>query len=64
MQTTYGTFTKEQDGHFSGQVLNIKSQRQDGKFSVTHAFGGGQMINKIYTAEQLAVAISKVEKTA
>ena len=59
MQTTYGNFTKEIDGHVSGHVLHIKSIRKDGKFTVTHAFGSGKKINKIYTKDQLQDQIAK-----
>ena len=61
MQTTYGNFTQENDGHLSGHVLHIKSIRKDGKFTVTHSFGSGKKINKIYTKEQLQDQIAKFE---
>ena len=61
MQTTYGNFTQENDGHLSGHVLYIKSIRKDGKFTVTHSFGSGKKINKIYTKEQLQDQIAKFE---
>jgi len=63
MTITYGNFTKEQDGHISGHVLAIKSIRKDGKFCVTHSFGSGRKINKIYTLEQLQEQISKFTGT-
>ena len=59
MQTTYGNFTQENDGHLSGHVLHIKSIRKDGKFTVTHSFGSGKKINKIYSHEQLQNEIAK-----
>ena len=59
MQTTYGNFTTENDGHLSGHVLHIKSIRKDGKFTVTHSFGSGKKINKIYTHDQLQNEIAK-----
>ena len=61
MQTTYGNFTTESDGHLSGHVLHIRSIRKDGKFTVTHSFGSGKKINKIYTKEQLQDQIAKFE---
>ena len=63
MTNTYGNFTKEQDGHLSGQTLTIKSIRKDGKFTVVHAYGSGKRINKIYTLEQLQYQISKFTGT-
>ena len=63
MTNTYGNFTKEQDGHVSGHVLTIKSIRKDGKFTVTHSFGSGKQINKIYTYDQLQDQISKFTGT-
>jgi hypothetical protein len=59
MQTTYGDFTTEKDGRLSGHVLHIKSIRKDGKFCVTHSFGSGKKINKIYTHDQLQNEIAK-----
>ena len=56
----YGNFTQENDGHLSGHVLHIRSIRKDGKFTVTHSFGSGKKINKIYTKEQLQDQIAKV----
>ena len=55
----YGNFTQENDGHLSGHVLHIRSIRKDGKFTVTHSFGSGKKINKIYTREQLQDQIAK-----
>jgi hypothetical protein len=57
---TYGEFNQEKDGRLSGQVLTINNIRNDGKFSVTHAFGSGKRINKIYTQEQLTEQINKL----
>ncbi len=59
MEKTYGNFTQENDGRLSGHVLHIKSIRKDGKFCVTHAFGSGKRINKIYSHEQLQDQIAK-----
>jgi hypothetical protein len=62
MQTfnkTYGEFNHESDGRLSGHVLTINDIRRDGKFSVTHSFGSGKRVNKIYTKEQLTEQINK-----
>lgn len=60
----HGTFTKEADGRLSGHKIYIVDRRADGRIKVTHAFGSGKRINKIYTPEQLAVEIAKVTKQA
>jgi hypothetical protein len=63
MQTlnkTYGEFNQESDGRLSGHVLTINDMRRDGKFSVTHSFGSGKRIKKIYTKEQLTEQINKL----
>ncbi len=63
MQTfnkTYGEFNQENDGRLSGHVLTINNIRNDGKFSVTHSFGSGKRINKIYTQEKLIEQINKL----
>lgn len=63
MQTfnkTYGEFNQENDGRLSGHVLTINGVRRDGKYSVTHSFGSGKKINKIYTHEQLTERINKL----
>lgn len=57
---TYGEFNQEKDGHLSGHVLTINGIRRDGKYSVTHSFGSGKRINKIYTQEQLTERINKL----
>lgn len=59
LKKTYGEFNQEADGRLSGHVLTIKNVRSDGKFSVTHAYGNGRRINKIYTQEQLLEQIEK-----
>lgn len=56
---TYGEFNNEADGRLSGHVLTINDVRRDGKFSVTHSFGSGKRINKIYSKEQLEKEIEK-----
>jgi hypothetical protein len=57
----YGEFNQENDGRLSGHVMTIKNMRRDGKFSVTHAFGGGKCINKIYSLNQLLAEINKFD---
>ena len=59
LKKTYGEFNQEKDGRLSGHVLTINDIRRDGKFSVTHSFGSGKRINKIYTKEQLSEQIEK-----
>ena len=64
MQTfnkTYGEFNQEANGRLSGHILTINDIRRDGKFSVTHSFGSGKRINKIYTQEQLTEQINKMD---
>jgi len=60
LKKTYGEFNQEHDGRLSGHVLTINDIRRDGKFSVTHSFGSGKRINKIYTQEQLTEQINKL----
>jgi hypothetical protein len=62
MQKQYGTFTKESDGRLSGHVITVNSVRKDGKYTVTHIFGSGKRIGKIYTKEQLDEQISKISE--
>jgi hypothetical protein len=59
---SYGEFTTEKDGRLSGHVLTITGKRKDGKYSVTHAYGSGKRINKIYTVEQLQFEVFKMER--
>ena len=59
MDKTFGEFDYQADGRLSGHVMTINNIRRDGKFSVTHAFGNGKRINKIYTQEQLDEQIEK-----
>ena len=61
---TYGQFTTEKDGRLSGHVLTITGKRKDGKYTVTHAWGSGSRLKKIYTTEQLQWEIFKMEKQA
>ena len=60
----YGEFNQELDGRLSGQVITVNNIRKDGKFSVTHSFGSGKRINKIYTKDQLAEQLEKFTITA
>lgn len=64
MNNTFGEFNYQTDGRLSGHVMTINNIRRDGKFSVTHAFGSGKRINKIYTQEQLNEQIEKFTITA
>lgn len=59
---TYGSMTREADGRLSGHEMRIYGQRKDGKYTVTHFFGSGKRINKIYSAEQLIAEIQKLER--
>ena len=58
----YGEFTEEKDGRLSGHVMTITGKRKDGKYTVTHAWGSGKRINKIYTTEQLQFEVFKMER--
>lgn len=58
----YGEFNEEKDGRLSGHVMTITGKRKDGKYTVTHAFGSGKRINKIYTTEQLQFEVFKMER--
>ena len=60
----YGQFTTESDGRLSGHVMTITGKRKDGKYTVTHAYGSGKRINKIYTSEQLFDEVAKFEKAS
>jgi hypothetical protein len=64
MNKIFGEFNYQDDGRLSGHVMTINNIRRDGKFSVTHAFGSGKRINKIYTQEQLNEQIEKFTITA
>ena len=59
---TYGEFTEEKDGRLSGHTLTITGKRKDGKYTVTHAWGSGKHLNKIYTVEQLQWELFKMER--
>ena len=60
----YGKLTTEKDGRLSGHMMSITGKRRDGKYTVTHAFGSGKRINKIYTPEQLFDEVEKFERSA
>ena len=61
---SYGEFTNEKEGRLSGHKLTITGKRKDGKYSVTHAWGSGTRLKKIYTVEQLQWEIFKMERQA
>lgn len=61
---TYGEFTEEKDGRLSGHTLTITGKRKDGKYTVTHAWGSGKRLNKIYTTEQVQWELFKMERQA
>ena len=60
----YGEFNQENDGRLSGHVITVNNIRKDGKFSVTHSFGSGKRINKIYTKEQLTKELDNFKLAA
>jgi hypothetical protein len=60
-KTHYGEFSLEQGGRLSGHTMEITGKRKDGKYMVTHAFGSGKRIRKVYTTEQLILEIAKLE---
>ena len=60
-KTHYGTFHTEADGRLSGHTMTITGKRKDGKYMVTHAFGSGKRIRKVYTTDQLIMEIAKHE---
>jgi hypothetical protein len=55
----YGSMNRQADGRLSGHEMRIYGVRRDGKYTVTHFFGSGKRINKIYTVEQLTAEIEK-----
>lgn len=58
-KSVYGGMKREADGRLSGHEMRIYGVRRDGKYTVTHFFGSGKRINKIYTVEQLTAEIEK-----
>jgi hypothetical protein len=57
----YGEFTTEADGRLSGHTMTITGKRTDGKYMVTHAFGSGKRIRKIYTPQQMLAEAAKFD---
>lgn len=58
---TYGSMNRQSDGRLTGHEIRIYGLRKDGKYTVTHFFGSGRRINKLYTAEQLTEQVNKLE---
>jgi hypothetical protein len=61
---SYGQFNTEKDGRLSGHVLTITGKRKDNKYMVSHAWGSGSRLKKIYSTEQLIEEILKLDPTA
>ena len=61
IKDTYGAMTRQADGRLSGHTMRIYGLRKDGRYTVTHFFGSGKRINKLYTLEQLTAEITKFE---
>lgn len=61
-QQVYGKLDTEAGGRLSGTMLYVGQLRRDGKYPVTHVFGSGKRIQKLYTAEQVDEQIAKVTK--
>jgi hypothetical protein len=57
----YGSMNRQADGRLSGHEMRIYGLRKDGRYTVTHIFGSGKRISKLYTAEQLAEQVNKFE---
>lgn len=62
-KSKYGSFTTEADGRLSGHVMTITGKRRDGKYMVTHAFGSGKRIRKVYTPDQMLTEALKFDPT-
>ena len=58
-KSVYGSMNRQADGRLSGHEMRIYGVRKDGRYTVTHFFGSGKRINKIYTVEQLTAEIEK-----
>jgi hypothetical protein len=58
---TYGSMNRQADGRLTGHEIRVYGLRKDGKYTVTHFFGSGRRINKLYTAEQLTEQVNKLE---
>lgn len=57
----YGEFTLEEGNRLSGHTMEITGKRKDGKYMVTHAFGSGKRIRKVYTPEQMLIEAAKFD---
>lgn len=57
----YGNMSRQADGRLSGHEMRVYGLRKDGRYTVTHIFGSGKRISKLYTAEQLAEQVNKFE---
>ena len=62
-KTHYGEFTIEQGNRLSGHTMEITGKRKDGKYMVTHAFGSGKRIRKVYTPDQMLTEALKFDPT-
>jgi len=62
MKRHYGSFSDEDNGRKSGHIMRVESIRKDGKYNVTHIFGSGKTIKKIYSEDQLQEQIEKLSK--
>ena len=63
-KSVYGSMNRESDGRLSGHEMRIYGLRKDGRYTVTHFFGSGKRINKIYTLEQLTAEVEKFSVNA
>ena len=59
MKREYGSFSIEDGGRRAGHIMKVESIRKDGKYNVTHIFGSGKTIKKIYSENQLQEQIEK-----
>lgn len=62
-KSNYGSFHYEADGRVSGHIMTITGKRKDGKYMVTHAFGSGKRIRKVYTPDQMLTEALKFDPT-
>lgn len=58
-KSVYGSMNRQADGRLSGHEMRIYGVRKDGRYTVTHFFGSGKRINKIYTLEQLTEQVER-----
>jgi hypothetical protein len=61
---TYGSMNRQADGRLTGHEIRVYGLRKDGRYTVTHFFGSGKRINKLYTAEQLTEQVNKLQVIA